>query len=114
MWELQKHFFRHDRAQPICLDIYLWGRHEVCEFLVKRGNVFACEAGGVGAGWALKHAEDGSGQHLATFNGLLTHRNYRINTCPYRLRMWLIAPLVFASRIIKWTVDVVRFFRNSK
>jgi hypothetical protein len=102
MKALKKLFFRSDRVQPVCTDIYLGGKYEHCEFLVREGNLLGCKAGGVKGSWSIKESQ---GLYLTTFKELTRRRNYKVNNCPYRFLRHcrnIVSPLV---KLIKWIIE---------
>jgi hypothetical protein len=106
--ELNKHIFRRKRVQPICLDFYnIWEQYERCQFLFKEGDLFGCKANGVHSSWATCISKGLPATHLASYNTLTRHRNYTINVCPFRLKIWIINIFSLLITIFKWLIDLL-------
>jgi hypothetical protein len=112
MKELGKHLLRVNRASPVCLDLYLWGRYSKCEFMVKDGNLYGCKAGGIRAAWSVRESKTFQGMQLATYNDILKHRNHHLNSCTYRFIGWggnVARPI---GRLLKWVTDLIFKLRD--
>lgn len=86
---LSKHILRRKRFQPICFEIYQWGRYEKCQFSFSEGGLYGCRAGGVHPSWSVKESEKHPDMHLAEFKELFHRRNHKVNLCSYRFKGWL-------------------------
>jgi len=97
-----KHFIRPKNIQPVCTEIFIWKRYDKCQFLFGESGLFGCQAGGVHPSWAIKESPTKPGSYLADYKDLILNRNYRINTCPYRIKFWLMEIFTPLVKLIKW------------